>query len=463
MLGGEVFERFVQEAPVCVMLRATLENMFSAEAMNNLFQEHSQQQYERELLFSSVVDVMSLVVAGVHPSVHAAYQRRREEIGVSVKSLYNKLNGIEPQVSQALVRHTAQSAQAVICRWPARTSCLKGYRTKVIDGNHLTGTERRLEVLRTAGGAPLPGLAVAVLLPDQGLIEEVVLAEDAYTQETRLLEPIIQRLIRQDLVLADRLYCISEFLFDVHAQQACFVIRQHLGHLRWELKGRRTSRGRSETGLLSEQECELICPRTAEVLRVRRITVQLDQPTRDGDRELHLLTNLPETAAAAAQVAALYRRRWTIETAFQEMTTSLRCELSGLGHPSAALFTFAVAAACFNILAVIRAALGQAHGIETVDAEVSLFSLADELSGTYRGMMIALPPATWTAFQQQSASELARQLAGWAKTVELQRYRKHRRGPKTRTQRPFEPTKHVSTARLLEQQKTRAKKPPPKE
>ncbi|MCA9099418.1 MAG: IS4 family transposase, partial [Planctomycetaceae bacterium] len=101
MLAGEVFERFLREAPICVMLQATLENMFFAEAVNTLFQEHSRQQYERELLFSSVVDVMSLVVTGVHPSVHAAYQRRREEIGVSVKSLYNKLNGIEPQVSQA--------------------------------------------------------------------------------------------------------------------------------------------------------------------------------------------------------------------------------------------------------------------------------------------------------------------------------------------------------------------------
>lgn len=462
MLGGEVFERFVQEAPVCVMLRATLEKMFSAEAMNTLFREHSQQQYERELLFSSVVDVMSLVVAGVHPSVHAAYQRRRDEIGVSVKSLYNKLNGIEPAVSQALVRHTAQSAQGVMRRWSSRVPCLKGYRTKVIDGNHLTGTEHRLEVLRTEGGAALPGLSVVVLLPDQGLVEDVVPEMDAYTQETRLLEPILAGLNHRDLILADRLYCISEFLFGIRTREACFIIRQHLGHLRWELKGRRKSRGRGETGPLFEQACDLTCPRTGEVLRIRRITVELDQPTRDGDRELHLLTNLPESAADAARVAALYGKRWTIETAFQEMTTSLRCELGSLGHPSAALFTFAVAAACFNVLAVIRAALGESQGIEKVDDEVSLYALADELSGTYRGMMIALPPSAWTFFGELSESQLAGELARWAKTVRLERYRKHRRGPKTRANRSFEPTKHVSTARLLEQQKSRTKKPPPK-
>ena len=161
MVGGEVFERFLQEAPACVMVRATLENMFSAAAINDLFRVHSQQQYERELLFSSVVDVMSLVVAGVHPSVHAAYQRRRQEIGVSVKSLYNKLNGIEPTVSQALVRHTADVAAEMLRHWQLRPPCLKGYRTKIVDGNHLAGTDHRLDVLRTEGAAALPGSAPA--------------------------------------------------------------------------------------------------------------------------------------------------------------------------------------------------------------------------------------------------------------------------------------------------------------
>ncbi len=458
MLAGEVFERFLREAPICVMLQATLENMFSAEAVNTLFQEHSRQQYERELLFSSVVDVMSLVVTGVHPSVHAAYQRRREEIGVSVKSLYNKLNGVEPQVSQALVRHTARSAQAVMHDWSARTPCLQGYRTKVIDGNHLTGTEHRLDVLRNEGGAALPGQAVAVLLPDPGLIEDVVLEVDAYTQETRLLEPVVERLRPRDLVIADRQYCISRFLFDIHGREACFIIRQHLGHLRWELRGPCRSRGRSETGPLFEQECDLVFPQTGDVLRVRRISVKLDRPTRNGDRELHLLTNLPVEAADAAQIAALYGKRWTIETAFQEMTTTLRCELESLGHPSAALFAFAVAAACFNVLAVIRGALGEAHGMEKVDEEVSLFSLADELSGTYRGMMIAVPPSAWTDYERLVPTQLAAELVAWARSVRLERYRKHRRGPKTRTPRSYEPTKHVSTARLLE----RHKKPPPK-
>ena len=299
-------------------------------------------------------------------------------------------------------------------------------------------------------------MAVAVLLPDTGLIDDIVLAEDAYTQESRLLDPIVERLERRDLLLADRHYCISELLFEVDSRQACFVIRQHLGHLRWKLLGRRRSLGRTQSGLLYEQAVELTLPRTGEVMQVRRITVRLDQPTRNKDTELHVLTNLPEKHASAEQVAELYRRRWSIETAFQELTVSLRCELPSLGHPAAALFTFSVAAACFNVLAVIQAALAQAHDTQTIADEVSQYALAEEWTGTYRGMMIALPPEMWTAIQQWSPSELATQLIHWATTIDLSDYRKHQRGPKTRTKRPSAPTKHVATARLLKKQK-----PPP--
>jgi IS4 transposase len=457
MPAGEVFERFLQEAPICVMVRATLEGMFAPEAVDRLFREHSQQQYERELLFSGVVELMSLVVCRIERSVHAAYQRRKEALPVSVQSLYNKLNGLEPEVSQALVRHTAQTAATLIDRLGPRRSLLQGHRLLVVDGNHLTGTDHRLEVLRDEGGAALPGVAVAVLDPQRRMIADVVSAEDAYVQETQLLEPILGRLQPKDVVIADRQFSTSNFLFDIAAKRAFFIVRQHQGHLRCILCGRRRYRGRTETGRVYEQDAELIHPQTGEVLRVRRVTVQLDQPTREGETELHLLTNLSPRVAPVEVVAELYRHRWTVETAFQEITTQLRCELTSLGYPAAALLTFCVAAACYNAFAVIHAALRGAYGGQTVEEEVSAYYLTEELGGTYRGMMIALPPAAWSDFQLLSPAQLAGYLKRWAARVNLARYQKHPRGPKTRTQRAYSPTKHVSTARLLKKHK-----PPPR-
>ena len=57
------------------------------------------------------------------------------------------------------------------------------------------------------------------------------------------------------------------------------------------------------------------------------------------------------------KVAFLYRKRWTIEEAFQTLTEVLRCEVETLGYPKAALFAFATAVLAYNTYAVVKAAL----------------------------------------------------------------------------------------------------------
>ncbi len=77
--------------------------------------------------------------------------------------------------------------------------------------------------------------------------------------------------------------------------------------------------------------------------RCRRIVVQLEQPTRDGETEIALLTNLPKTDAPSVLVAQLYRKRWRVETLFQVATENFHCEIKTLGYPRAALFSFCMA------------------------------------------------------------------------------------------------------------------------
>ena len=61
MLFREVLDRFVQESPVSVMVRATLEHTLTAEFLDPLFREHAVRQRESTLLFSTIVDLMTLV------------------------------------------------------------------------------------------------------------------------------------------------------------------------------------------------------------------------------------------------------------------------------------------------------------------------------------------------------------------------------------------------------------------
>ena len=105
------FDQFVKNSPVTVMARGIIERVLDPEQLNNWFDTTADQQYTRDLLFSTVFDIMSQVVRGSHSSVHAAYQAKKEDISVSITSVYNKLNGMEPQISANLVRYAAKQVE----------------------------------------------------------------------------------------------------------------------------------------------------------------------------------------------------------------------------------------------------------------------------------------------------------------------------------------------------------------
>ena len=81
---GETFERFLQQAPISVMYRALLERALDPHELDRLFESQATTQYTRELLFSTLVDLMATVVFGVKPSVRAAYLHSLGEISTSL-------------------------------------------------------------------------------------------------------------------------------------------------------------------------------------------------------------------------------------------------------------------------------------------------------------------------------------------------------------------------------------------
>lgn len=450
MLLGNVFDRFVAASPVAVATRGLLERALSAPALDDLFRATADTQYTRDLLFSSCVDLMGSVVCRVHRSIHAAYTADADRVGVTVKALYDKLGHIEPAVSAELVRHSARALEPVIRAMGGELPApLPGYRVKILDGNHLARTHRRLKVLRDVAAGPLPGQTLVVLDPQLGLVLDVVCGEDGHAQERSLMADILASVAANDVWIADRNFCTTGILFGIAHGQGSFLIRQHASTLRWTREGERRAAGRTDTGQLSEQTLWLDGDDGA-TLRVRRVTLALDAPTGDGETEIHLLTNLPARVAAAT-VAGLYRGRWTIEGLFLDLTTILRCEVNTLAYPKAALFGFCVALASSNVYATTKAALRAAHGTETVEAEVSDYYLADELSGTYRGMMIAIPAECWGVFAEVAVPTLAELLIDLARTARLSRFQKHNRGPKKPRKRRtrFTKEKHIATARLL--------------
>jgi IS4 transposase len=456
MVLGKIFDRFVDGSPVTVMLRGTLDYALRPDELDGLFSRAAQRQYTRELLFSAVVDLMSLVVCRVRPSVHAAYQADPGSIGVSVRALYDKLDHLEPGISAALVHHVAERLVPVVraMRGGARRR-LPGYRVRILDGNHLAGTEHRLKELRGVREAALPGLVLVTYDPEWMVITDVIPCEDGHAQERALLGQALPLVQPKDAWVADRNFCTTAFLFGVARRRAFFAVRQHGQTLTWERVGKRRYRGRTDTGKVFEQAVELR-DSGGGTLKARRITVELDKPTRDGDTEIHVLTNVPPVDADALAVAELYRGRWTIEAAFAEIAAVLSNEIDTLAYPRAALFGFCVGLVAYGVLSVIKGALRAAHGAAKVEEEVSGYYLADELAGTYRGMMIAIPARHWRVFGRMSVAGLARVLKELAGKLRLAAFRKHPRGPKKavgKKKARADKGTHVATVRLVEKRK----------
>jgi hypothetical protein len=164
-----------------------------------------------------------------------------------------------------------------------------------------------------------------------------------------------------------------------------------------------------------------------------------------------MCTDLPRHKASTKRVARLYRKRWTLETAFQRLEAYFHSEINTLGYPKAALFGFCLALVAYNMLAVVLAALRGVHGERTIEHEVSLYYIANELAITYQGMMIAIPEQEWGVFCTMSTAEMVATLLELAQKVRLRALRKSPRGPKKPRPKREENTKHshVSTAKLL--------------
>jgi IS4 transposase len=450
MLLGPLFDRFVAQTPVSVMVRGTLEYALQPQQLDDLFAGHAEHQYTRDLLFSSVVDLMSLVVAGSYTSLHAAYQASPHDIAVSLTSVYNKLNGLETHLSAELVRFTTRQLEPVLRQLGGVLPALvQGYRVQILDGNHLAASEHRLAETRGNSAAPLPGQALVVLDPALMLITDVFPCENGHTQERALLTEVLATIRERDLWLADRNFCVREFLVSIAAKCACFIIREHKG-LAWQTAGKLRSRGRIEGARVREQRVSIVDD-NGQKLYLRRVVLQLDKPTRDGETELALLSNLPTEAAAARRIGEVYRKRWTIETAFQELTVALCCEVNTLCYPRAALFAFCVALVAYNVLGIVKGALRAVHGAEKIDQEVSGYHLASEIAGVKEGMMVALPAEEWQVFRSLTVAELVELLRMLAGNVRLARFRKARRGPKKpAVKRKYSKRHpHVATAELL--------------
>jgi hypothetical protein len=146
--------------------------------------------------------------------------------------------------------------------------------------------------------------------------------------------------------------------------------------------------------------------------------------------------------------------RWSIECLFQRLEAVLHSEVAGLGQPRAALLAIGMALLAHSVLAMRQAAVAACHATEVAGVDdVSLYYLADEIRAHYAGMLVAVEPQAWDAYERLDAVALAQALLDIAAHVQPAQLRRHRRAAKPAAKKDYvshrEASRHVATARVL--------------
>lgn len=454
MSAKATLDRFSQKDPLAVMTRCIAGALLN-DKLDDLFDQNRSRQYSDTIKFSTVATSMAEIALGTVKNRNQAYLKYKEELQASKVAYYGKLNRTETSVSESVVRYSAEQASELLGQLNFQPwEVLPGYHCFSLDGNHFQKTQKRLKETRGLCAAPLTGTIVARLDHQTGLFDQAYLLEDAHAQEATVLDRAVEDFSPRDLIIADRHFCVVRFLLKIaNNQNACFVIRQH-GRLKGKLRGKRKRVGKTDSGVVYEQALE-ICDGD-DTLVVRRITVELDEPTRDGDTEIHILSNVPKGDARACKLAKIYRERWEIENAFHVLTMTLNCEMRSNCYPRCALFQFCMAMLAYNCRQVLLAALYSEHEQEDVEA-MSQYQVALDIVKPMGGMLTAISEQEWAEQTPQRAAGIAKFLRRVSRHVDVRKYRKSVRGPK----RPPPKRKrckagtHVSTHRLLEKRKQR--------
>lgn len=452
MLLEELLTAFIEDEPLSVMLRGLFEHALSIEDVNAIFETSAIDQYTRTLTFDTVIELMRKVVFRQKPSVRAAYNSNDTPIPVSLTAVYDKLQGISPATNAALFEHIVSRLRTVIAELNAtKPPLIPNYHTRILDGNALAATDHRLSVLRDTRSGPLPGKSLVVYDPEHDLAVHLLQTEDGHAQERALSDEILRLVGAEQCWIADANFCTVKLLSGIIQRQAAFIMRQH-GSFPWTASAELRRVGESESGTVLEEPITFR-GEDGTLHHLRRIVLFLKEPTRDGARQIAILTNLPENISAL-RIAELYEQRWMIESFFARLTTVLRCEINTLGYPKSSLFAFTIALIAANLFAAVRAAIRAVHGAEK-EAQLSTFSLVGEfLSGSQLVLLRVLP---LIAAQVVSVTGLVELLLRCARHVRIDKHRKsptRKRGkvPQGKRGTPQDPP-HVATARLLKQAK----------
>ena len=83
-----MYRRFACERTIATISQLTLRKLLDVAAVNQVFRDNAEAQYERRLSFGALANLMSAIVLGKYASVNAGYKKVKDELGVSLYAVY---------------------------------------------------------------------------------------------------------------------------------------------------------------------------------------------------------------------------------------------------------------------------------------------------------------------------------------------------------------------------------------
>jgi Transposase DDE domain len=365
--AAEVLSRLPLADSVWRLLRYTMEDSW----LDDLWKRKRGPCYEKQLKFRTLAHLITDALIEHEGSGHQAFERAQEQgtLPVSITSSYDKLGNLPLSLSEALLAEGTQRLNAVLPEVLAvdpLPDCWAGFEVFGADGKAIKHVHRLLKPLRGLQAGILGARAAVGLNLRTGLAVAMVGHLDGEAGEAALTEGLLPKFAaRADglkklwLVVLDRLYCNLSFPQKVLKAGGHFLIRYCSNTTFVPDESRPAQEHRDADGRRIVQEWGWLGKvAKADRVSVRRITKHLA----DG-KELSVITDLwDETTYPAEAMLATYRRRWGLETVFQQITDVFSLKHLIGTQPKAVLFQLSFCLLLYNALQVVRAHLASHQG-----------------------------------------------------------------------------------------------------
>jgi hypothetical protein len=356
----------LEKLPLADGVWRVLHYIMSDTWLDDLWERNRGRCYEQILKFSTLARLVTDALTEHDGSGRQAFERGQEQeiLPVSIGSAYEKLGNLPLSLSEAMLQggtvrlHELLPVDPAVDAFPL-PDCWEGWEVFGADGKAIKHVKRLLKPLRGLQAGILGARAAVALNLRTGTAIGMVGHLDGEAGEAALTEELLPLMAEAAgcktwLVVLDRLYCNLTFPRQVLQAGGHFLIRYCSNTTFLADPARATRESRDARGQRIVQEWgRLGKSQGDQALYVRRITLYLAN-----GKAISLITDLwDETAYPAEDLLTTYRKRWGIETVFQQITEVFSLQHLIGSSPKAVLFQLSLCLLMYNTLQVVRAHL----------------------------------------------------------------------------------------------------------